>query len=37
MKFDHLEKVESDLKRLQDEIWDYSELANRFCGEYWRR
>ncbi len=27
MKFDHLEKVESDLKRLQDEIWDYSELA----------
>ena len=27
MNFDHLKKYESDLKRLQDEIWNYSELA----------
>ncbi len=31
MNFEYLNKVKDELKRLQDELWDYSELA---FGEY---
>lgn len=31
MNFDYLKKIKDELKKLQDELWDYSELA---FGEY---